>query len=148
MKTLFIMLAVIGITWLIRRLRRKFNTVHDTAVPVRQNQPIASTIHGADTTLPVDWMTDPAYYWMIGNVYNDDWCDHAGVGCDPSGVYGGCHHLDWITDPNCAHMPGNIYDYDLDPCNQHDDQMSSSYLNCTDDDWSSCSSPCGWHDND
>ena len=131
---------------ILRRLRKIH---HNASVPVRP-QPLtaATTMQGAGGELPVDWMTDPAYYWMIGNVYNDDWCDHAGFDCAASGVYSGCHHPDWVTDPNCAHVPGNVFDYDLDPCNQHDDQMSSSYLNCTDDDWSSCSSPCGWDDND
>lgn len=135
MNTLLIVLAIVGFACWIRRLRNKRNIRHCTSMPLGPQQPVSSNIQYNGNSLPDDWMSNPAYWWMVGNIYNDDWCDHAGFGCDPSAGYGGCHHPDWITDPNCAHMPGNIYDFDNDPCNPHHDSFLTDCNDSHDDDW-------------
>lgn len=103
--------------------------------------------------LPSDWMTDPAYWWMVGNIYynqhhgqsdesnSDDWRT------DPARSYqsGNIYHQDetitascsitdsnWMTDPTCSYMPGNIY--------HQDDTWSSSGSPGFDTDWNSGSS--------
>lgn len=70
-----------------------------------------------------DWITDPLYSHMPGNIYHHD---DTGIGC-------GHDSSDWMTDPSCSWMSGNIY--------HHDDAFdSSSGIGSSDDSWSSTSS--------
>lgn len=103
-----------------------------------------------------DYVTDPTYCWMPGNIFHDD-------------ITGGCSGPDWMTDPGCSYMPGNIYHDDMpgsctgtdtitDPACSfmpenifHDDGMSSfssddswSSSSFSDDSWSSSSSFDDW----
>lgn len=118
-------------------------------------------------TSPHDWMTDPAYFWMMGNIYysqhqgqadgdNSDWMT------DPSRSYllgniyyqdnsttscCSCTGSDWMTDPCCSYMPGNIYHEDQFGSTSSglssDDTWSSSNTSSFGDSWSSSSSSFG-----
>lgn len=97
--------------------------------------------------MPQNWMTNPAYYWMMGNIYyedylagsassqdNEDWLTDPCYSYLPGNIFHRdeppssctCSGRDWMTDPCCSYMPGNIY--------HHDDTTTSS---CTfsDSDW-------------
>jgi hypothetical protein len=103
----------------------------------------------SSTALTNDWITNPSYWWMSGNIYYDDSLDNA--------VYN-CPDDDWISNPICSHIPGNIYYHDScsctgsdwmsDPCcshmpgnihhNDYDDVSSLANSSWdTDDVWSS-----------
>ena len=99
---------------------------------------------------PESWMTDPAYYWLLGNIYysqhqnqvdgdSSDWVTDPSRSYLPGNIYHqddsssascSCIGSDWMTDPCCSYMPGNIY---------HDDHFSSSSAFSSDDTWSSSS---------
>lgn len=100
--------------------------------------------------LPSNWMTDPAYFWMMGNIYysqhhdqvdgdSSDWITDPSRSYLPGNIYHQddslsvsctCTGSDWMTDPCCSYMPGNIY---------HDDHFSSSSTFSSDETWSSSS---------
>lgn len=112
-------------------LRREFGGSMVTAY-----SPTMLAIRPADK-LPDGWMTNPAYWWVAGNIYHDDqpasssrfdddWIT------DPSHFYmpgnicyddsshhssSSCNGSDWVTDPCCSYMPGNAF---------HDDHYGSS----------------------
>lgn len=114
--------------------------------------------------LPSDWMTDPAYWWMVGNIYynqrhdqsddsnssydtSDDWRTDPSRSYLPGNIYhqeetttASCLISDsnWMTDPTCSYMPGNIF--------HQDDTWSSSGSPGFDTDWNSGSSSS--YDND
>jgi hypothetical protein len=92
-----------------------------------------------------DWITDPLYSYLPGNIYHQDDC------------FLSCSGSDWMTDPACSYMPGNIYydDHDssfTDVCadmsiHSFEDSLSSSTLDdfstsslSDDDTWSSSGS--------
>lgn len=93
-------------------------------------------MQGAGGEFPVDWMTNPLYWWVPGNVY-DDFGERSMTNlaaCD-------CSHHNCMTDINCSHIPGNVFDYDLDPCNHLDDSVAPDLSDSLDDDWSTS---CHW----
>ncbi|WP_318557263.1 hypothetical protein [Geobacter anodireducens] len=69
-----------------------------------------------------DYITDPTYFWMPGNIFYQESPTFDDTTSD------GCCETDWMTDPACACMEGNIF---------HDDLCSSSFSN--DDSWNSSS---------
>lgn len=110
----------------------------------------ASSSFSSEDDLPSNWMTDPAYFWMMGNIYysqhqdqvdgdSSDWMTDPSQSYLPGNIYHqddsssascSCTGSDWMTDPCCSYMPGNIY---------HDDHFSSSSTLSSDDTWSSSS---------
>jgi len=110
----------------------------------------ASSSFSSEDDLPSNWMTDPAYFRMVGNIYysrhqdqvdgdSSDWMTDPSQSYLPGNIYHQddsssasctCTGSDWMTDPCCSYMPGNIY---------HDDHFSSSSTLSSDDTWTSSS---------
>lgn len=135
----------------------------------RQKNATCSTLRNSEllhstSDLPQNWVTDPAYCWMSGNVYyesrktssfssqDDDWMTDPCYSYLPSNVFNHeestspctCTGSDWITDPCCSYMPGNIY---------HHDDSTASACAFENDNWMtdpSCSYMSGniFHDDD
>lgn len=116
----------------------------------KQKTASSFTSPGSDTSRSVnssshDWITDPAYFWMMGNIYysqhqeqidgdNSDWMTDPSRSHLPGNIYHqddlttsscSCTGNDWMTDPCCSYMPGNIY---------HDDHFGSSSSSLSNDD--------------
>lgn len=77
-----------------------------------------------------DWITDPAYSYMPGNIFYHDSSQHFDCSCSGS---------DWMTDPCCSYMSGNIYHHD-------DTSFSGSSSSMFNDDWHTTSSTCSSFD--
>lgn len=129
-------------------LFREFGGKRNTASAIRSHDAESASLAN---TPPPDWLTDPAYFWMMGNIYysqhqeqadgdSSDWMTDPSRTCLPGNSYYqddstpsscSCSGSDWMTDPCCSYMPGNIY---------HDDHFGSSSSSLLNDDaWSSSS---------
>lgn len=81
-----------------------------------------------------DYVTDPAYNWMPGNIFHQepsspgsalsgsgfdsDWISDPAYSHLPGNIFhdtmtGDCSGSDWMTDPACSYMQGNIYHDDM-----------------------------------
>lgn len=110
-----------------------------------------------------DYITDPTYSWMPGNIYyqesslsydsisggycGSDWmtdpaCSHMPGNIFHDDITGSCSGMDWMTDPACSYMPGNIFNDDSVTSSSSDDSWSSP--SCFDDSWPSSSTSDDW----
>jgi hypothetical protein len=69
-----------------------------------------------------DWLNDPAYWFMPGNIYyRDQYDDDSFSTSTDSGD-------DWYTDPIYSWMPGNIYHHDTSCSSIGSDFSSTDYI--------------------
>lgn len=142
--TLVIIIIAVAVVFLVKSIGRILTPNSFAAGPVSHvtGGTGSSVQHGS---LPQDWITNPGYWWMPGNIFYDEQADHDGCNrfdddwytnpaCShiPGNMYhdnhaGFCTGSDWITDPSCCYMPGNIY------CDDHDDTCVNSTSSWDDD---------------
>lgn len=86
----------------------------------------ASAFERSGNTLSEDWVTDPSYWFMSGNIYHRDQFEDNIVSSTDSSS--GSSH-DWYTDPLYSWMPGNIYYQDSSFSSDGSDFSSPDYIN-------------------
>ncbi|MDY0300862.1 MAG: hypothetical protein RBQ99_04655 [Trichlorobacter sp.] len=85
----------------------------------------------SSSTLHDDWITDPVYSYIPGNIYHQWGTSVTGMGSSTSFLSSGCDlgSSDWITDPCCFYMLGNIFhdSFGTDDINSGFDDSFSSF---------------------